>query len=507
MIALGVMLLILAALVAAAIGLLKQQESDGLVVNIAGRQRMLTQKMTKEALILSRATRNTDKLRAQLLATAKLFDRSLKGLIDGDAELGLPPTEDEAIRAQLLKVQDLWRPFYQAVQTVARNQGQGLEAQKALELLAARNLTLLKEMNRAVGMYAEAARAKVLMLMVVLLVGLGIAVAVFVLTLWWVQARVIRPLMAVVEDVNLLAQGDLRDYSHQVLPNDEIGDVARALQSLRAAWQEKVSTIREEAGVVAGGSQEISAGNQDLADRTQQQASAIEQTASAVEELTGSVKQSADNASQANQLARKTAEMATQGGREVERTVAAMEEVTASSKKISEIINVVNEIAFQTNLLALNAAVEAARAGEAGRGFAVVAGEVRNLAGRSAAAAKEIQALITESVSKVEESNELVAASGRLLKEIIANVQAVADTVAEISAASQEQATGIDEINKAIAMMDQAVQQNAALVEQTAAAAENLAATAQRLNQSISDFVLPESPRLIPAGETQEVEG
>ncbi len=282
-----------------------------------------------------------------------------------------------------------------------------------------------------------------------------------------------------------VSRGDLSMEMDDSRPAKSIYGVIREMVANLAVT---VSQVKETAETVSSAAGEISQGNQDLSERTQQQASAIEETASALEQMTSSVKQNAANSAQANDLAKKTANMAKEGGAVVDRTMQAMQAATQSSKKIADIINVVNEIAFQTNLLALNAAVEAARAGEVGRGFAVVAGEVRNLAGRSAIAAKEIQALINESVAAVQQGNTLVAESGRLLGEIIVNVQNVTDTVGEITAASQEQATGIDEINKAVSLMDEAVQQNAALVEEAASAAESMADAAQDLHAQMDQF-------------------
>ncbi len=301
-----------------------------------------------------------------------------------------------------------------------------------------------------------------------------------------------RPIVFTAKAVKKAAQGNFDiDIDESYLNRgDEIGQVMRDLDAMAGNLSATVSEVMHAADTVANAAGDIREGNQDLSDRTQQQASAVEETASAVEEMTSSVKQNAANARQANDLAKKTADMASRGGAVLERTVEAMKAVTESSKKIADIINVVNEIAFQTNLLALNAAVEAARAGEAGRGFAVVAGEVRSLAGRSAGAAKEIQALISDSVGKVEQGNELVAESGRLLGDIIVNVQAVADTVGQITAASLEQASGIEEINRAVSQMDEGLQQNAALVEEAAAASESTAAAAQEMQALMGRFTV-----------------
>jgi len=342
--------------------------------------------------------------------------------------------------------------------------------------------------------------------------GGGAAGGVLVMGLiyaWFIGRSLSRPIKAAVGVIQQAARGDftVEIEAKHLARGDELGQMLNDLDEMNRSLSDTVHGVSQVAFGVAGNAGQISQGNQDLSDRTQQQASAIEETASAVEEMTSSVKQNADNAQQANDLAKRTAEMAKEGGRTVESTVEAMAAVTESSKKISDIINLVNEIAFQTNLLALNAAVEAARAGEAGRGFAVVAGEVRSLAGRSASAAKEIQGLITDSVSKVEQGNEMVAQSGRLLAQIIESVQAVADTVAKITDSSQEQAMGIDEINKAVGMMDQGVQQNAALVEEAASSSEQMAQAARELRTRMQQFKVRQSAGLIAGARGNEEGG
>ncbi len=274
------------------------------------------------------------------------------------------------------------------------------------------------------------------------------------------------------------------------------GGVNRLLESM----EEVVRSMTRAAAQVRGGAEEISRGNADLSQRTEEQASSLEQTASSMEEMTSTVRNNADNASRANEFATAAREQAERGGVVVNAAVAAMSEINASSKRIANIISVIDEIAFQTNLLALNAAVEAARAGEQGRGFAVVASEVRNLASRSAQAAKEIKVLIHDSVREVTQGSKLVDDSGKVLAQIVAGVTKVTDVMAEIASSSREQSSGIEQVNRAITMMDDVTQQNAALVEQASAATQALTEQAASLSRLIARFrvrevVNAETPR------------
>jgi methyl-accepting chemotaxis protein len=271
-------------------------------------------------------------------------------------------------------------------------------------------------------------------------------------------------------------------------------NLSNGINELTASMAEVVSQVKVAAGEVSRGAEEISQGNANLSQRTEEQASSLEETASSMEEMTSTVKQNADNAGQANQLALAAREQAEKGGAVVAKAVKAMTEINDASSKIANIIGVIDEIAFQTNLLALNAAVEAARAGEQGRGFAVVATEVRNLAGRSATAAKEIKALIQDSVKKVEDGSTLVEQSGATLEQIVGAVKKVTDIVAEIAAASNEQSAGIEQVNKAVMQLDELTQQNAALVEQASAASQSMAEQARGLNDLMGKYNVEGAP-------------
>ncbi len=272
--------------------------------------------------------------------------------------------------------------------------------------------------------------------------------------------------------------------------NDEISELMRALKEMNDNLIHIVQQVRQGTDAIAVAASEISAGNANLSQRTESQAGALEETASSMEEITATVKHNADNARQANHLVTAASEQAIKGGDEVSKVVDTMTSIQDSSRKIVDIISVIDSIAFQTNILALNAAVEAARAGEQGRGFAVVASEVRNLAQRSASAAKEIKQLINDSVDKVQNGVKLVDGAGTTMKEIVRSVKHVASIMQEITAAGQEQSSGIEEVNRAITQMDEMTQQNAALVEQAAAAAESMDEQAGTLAQVVSTFKL-----------------
>ncbi|MEE8730095.1 MAG: methyl-accepting chemotaxis protein [Rahnella inusitata] len=314
-----------------------------------------------------------------------------------------------------------------------------------------------------------------------------IAVLLAMIMGYFLTRSIIRPLGTAVQVAESVAAGDLTTEI-RVTSSDETGQLMQGLKNMNENLLRIVTEVRSGTQAISSASSQIAAGNLDLSSRTEEQASSLEETASAMEQITATVKQNAENARQANQLAAQASRVAVEGGEVVGQVVSTMEGINVSSRKIVDIISVIDGIAFQTNILALNAAVEAARAGEQGRGFAVVASEVRNLAQRSASAAKEIKVLIDDSVSKVDNGTQLVAKAGATMAEVVSSVKNVTDIVGEISIASHEQSTGIEEINKAITQMDEVTQQNAALVQEASSAAYSLNEQAERLAESISIF-------------------
>jgi len=318
---------------------------------------------------------------------------------------------------------------------------------------------------------------------------LAILTVIVVVSWFGIRAILLEPLRKVIESIRHIAGGNLV-HKIDVQGTNEMGQLAESLRSMQAELTNTVEDIRAGANAIFSGASEISTGNNDLSSRTEQQAASLEETAASMEEITATVKQNSDNASQASQLALDASKTAQRGGKVVDNVVHTMTGIAASSQKIADITSVIDGIAFQTNILALNAAVEAARAGEQGRGFAVVASEVRNLAQRSAQAAREIKMLIEDSVSKVEVGSTLVESAGETMGEIVNAITRVTDIMSEIASASDEQSRGIDQIGVAVSEMDRVTQQNATLVEESAAAAAALEEQARNLTQAVAVFRL-----------------
>ncbi|ELY2859806.1 Tar ligand binding domain-containing protein [Cronobacter sakazakii] len=351
-----------------------------------------------------------------------------------------------------------------------------------------------EKFNAAAGAKLDATRERVDSMTVttktVIIIAVIIGLLLLLLTDRYLVAMLVKPLEKIRNHFTLIAGGDL---SQPVEPfgRNCVGKLVPLLTAMQDQLREAVSAIRHGSENIWRGASEISAGNNDLSSRTEEQAAALEQTAASMEELTSTVRLNAENARQASELAHAASENAGKGGQLAQNVIETMQGISGSSKKIADITSVINSIAFQTNILALNAAVEAARAGEQGRGFAVVAGEVRNLASRSAEAAREIETLITESVERIEKGSELVNAAGDSMAEIYRGVSNVSTIIKQIASASEEQSKGISQVGVAITQMDTVTQQNASLVEQVSAAAalerqtEELQSTVQKFRLSV----------------------
>ncbi|TAL79810.1 MAG: HAMP domain-containing protein [Burkholderiaceae bacterium] len=328
------------------------------------------------------------------------------------------------------------------------------------------------------------------------LVALAVVSVLLALVTWMTLSRgILRPIRQIGLQFDRIAVGDLTQRI-EVTNHNEVGALYAAVKRLQDNLGRSVGGVRAGLERISAGTQEIVVGNTNLSNRTEQQAAALQETAASMEELAATVRQNADNALQANQLAASASEVARRGGDAVGEVVSTMQGISASSRKISDIVGVIDSIAFQTNILALNAAVEAARAGEQGKGFAVVASEVRALAQRSAHAAKEIKDLIDDSVKKVAEGSQQVQRAGETMQEIVASVARVTDIMGEISAASTEQSSGIEQINRAVTQMDGVTQQNAALVEQAARSASELHDQVAQASSAVAVYKLS-GPRII----------
>jgi len=426
---------------------------------------------------------------ANLVQIGKLWDAFMATQMSADEAKLAKATTD----ARQLYVQEGLLPALAALRANNPKEVLRLQVEKIRPLSAA----FEKSLDTLMTLHLDGARAQYLaateraatlrLLAILAIVAGGVLAGVF----GYLITRSIRQqLGAEPAEAAALAQriagGDL-NTPIEVRPGDSSSLMAQ-LKAMQHSLSDVVNRVRQNADSVATASAQIAQGNNDLSARTEQQASALQETAASMEELSATVKQNADNARQANQLAMGASTVAVEGGEVVGRVVDTMKGINDSSKRIADIISVIDGIAFQTNILALNAAVEAARAGEQGRGFAVVAAEVRNLAQRSAEAAKEIKALITTSVERVEQGTVLVDQAGTTMSEVVNAIKRVTDIMGEISAASSEQSAGVAQVGEAVSQMDQATQQNAALVEESAAAAESLKQQAMQLVQAVSVF-------------------
>jgi methyl-accepting chemotaxis protein len=484
------------------------------IVEITYKKVMLATDMSVSSDISARNLRNamlatTPETMETMLSRMSAASSESNSVFDKLSTVATAPAE----RALLTKIKDTQTKYVESRQTVIKLL-QGGDKTAAVDYLFGAIIPVYNKYNDAVKDMVEFERkamadeskvaleqsrsAELLLISASLAaVALGILFAILI------TRSITRPLSKAVTVAEAVANGDLTSTIH-VTSKDETGQLLQALMHMNENLTKIVGEVRTGTDTISTAVNEIAAGNLDLSARTEQQAGSLEETASSMEEMTSTVKQNADNARQANRLAVAASDVAGRGGLVVSQVVGTMNSINESSKKVVDIVGVIDGIAFQTNILALNAAVEAARAGEEGRGFAVVAAEVRSLAQRSAAAAKEIKTLIDDSVGKVDAGAALVSQAGATMAEIITSIKQVTDIVGEITAASQEQTSGIEQINQAIAQMDQVTQQNAALVEEAAAASQSMAEQADKLSQAVSVFKLDNGPAAAGAGSATE---
>jgi len=440
----------------------EKQRLDGVIINMAGRQRMLTQKISKSAMSYVLGLSSGDKKayktsKAEAVGAADLFGKSLEALIRGGRiPLGggkftpvVPAVSNHSIAAQLEKVEVLWKIFSSSLSKI--NSSSDINAPdfiKAKEYIQGNNITLLKEMNKGVKLFEKEAVKRVAQVKTAQIISVILGVLLFIGTIVLIKISVVSPINKIIFK---LSEGSQRI-------NDSSSSIAEASRA--------------------------------LANNAIEQASSLEETSSALEETSSMASQNADNAKSANGLAIQAKESAEKGNAAMKRMINAMLDISQSSEKVSRVVKVIEEIAFQTNLLALNAAVEAARAGEAGKGFAVVAEEVRTLAQRCGSAAKDTTSLISENAKLARSGEEIANEGGDLLEDILSNSDKVMELIGEITSASQEQTQGVGMINTAVSQMDMATQNNAASAEESSSASSNLFSQAENLNQIISRLVV-----------------
>jgi len=500
----GIVLLLLAAMTAIAV--VRMQTATALtdrLINTSYKNQRLVAEWAK--IIEINAVRSAAAWQATSEADQKAYEADMAAAVGRSAEVqeqigksirnpGVRTQFEQVLVARVAYV-DVRKLLFQLKAAGDMAQGQTLYqtglVPKAAAYLAEVNKLQAMQMTAADGIAGEVLASAAETRNVILALGV-VALALGVGFALWITRSITAPINRALQVAETVSAGDLTSVI-VVDRRDETGRLMQALKTMNDNLVTIVGQVRSGTDTMATASSEIAAGNQDLSSRTEQQASSLEETASSMEELTATVRQNADNAREANRLAQEAAGVANRGGTVVADVVHTMGAINASSRKIVDIISVIDGIAFQTNILALNAAVEAARAGEQGRGFAVVASEVRNLAQRSAAAAREIKGLIDDSVEKVEAGSALVDQAGHTMNEIVQGIGQVTGIMGEITSASAEQSAGIEQVNQAITEMDQVTQQNAALVEQASAAAEAMQEQAAQLSQVVSVFKLDAS--------------
>ncbi len=472
------------------------QKSDSAVINVAGRQRMLSQKVTKEVLMYLNFKNKIDK--KLVLNTIKLFDISLNALIDGGKtfsdlqmknSMSIPGAFSEDIKKQLNKVKDLWTDFKKSIEDLL--EGNGVK-EELINFILSKNTKVLANMHKAVGMMQKYSQDKISLLMKILIFSLIIILVIGFLFYKGMIKNIVNPIVMMKDKFKTVATGDLRVRVDNVYKG-EIGELTESFNNFLSSIKEIINNVKISTLEVTNSTDEIAAASEDLATRTNEMAASITETSATLEEFTTIIKSNSKNAEDVTETLIKFNEEVQSKNELMDNVTNTMAEINESSKQIDTIVNVINDISFQTNLLALNAAVEAARAGEHGRGFAVVASEVRNLAQKTAESSKTIQEIIIKNVESTQKGMELVNQTSEFFNSILQVMNDIVKKIESINDGSKEQAAGIDQINEAITQLEEVINQNAALVEELSATGKSLKSNANDLKEVINNFKVDEN--------------